>query len=456
MTCSARLRRLSTFRTAGALLLATPLAVMAQQAPRPTPGFVIPGEDPALVDRVVAVAGDSVIFLTDVQYEMLLLSGQQEFPTDSAGLRDAAAEVLESLVNLQLLLQEAARDSTLAPDPTLIESRVQEQIDAVQGQIGGAAQLQAALAADGMTMPEYRETLRTRIQRDLTRQLFLQRRLQSAAPVAITEQEMRELFDTQRASLQQRPEIFSLEQVLIRPSPPDSMWARARAEIDSLVLRILGGEDFEEVAREASDDPGSGANGGDLGWFRRGAMVPEFDAVAFRLNDGQMSAPFRSSYGWHVIRVDRRRPGEVKARHILVAPESGPDDLATARERALEISARWAAGARVADLARELDQDDRIPVQLQVSPSDLSGLPEGYAAALANVTEESEGTILPPFEVEVDGTKLALVRVVDVRAAGEFTFEDVEAQIRQRLQQQKSLERLWAGLRSRAYVDIRF
>jgi peptidyl-prolyl cis-trans isomerase SurA len=428
----------------------------AQQPTAPPLSIDIPGEPDELVDRVVAVAGDSLILLSQLSNEMLVLAAQGvEFPSDTQGMRDAARDVLESMVNLQLLLQEAQRDTTLALDDAEIDGRIQAQIGAVQQQLGGPAQLQAAIEADGMTMTEYRETLRTRIQQNLMRDLYLRRQFLDLPPVAITEEEMRDLYEAQRASLQERPEILALEQVVIPATPPDSMWDNARAELDSLVARIAAGEDFETVAQEASDDLGSGANGGDLGWFRRGAMVPEFDAVAFALPDAVVSEPFRSSFGWHVIRVDRRRPGEVKARHILVRPESGPDDLGDTLERAREIGDRLLAGEDAQDLADEYGHQDGIPVRLpRVSRDGIAEqLPPGYGAALADVTE---GEVIPPFELDFNGPFVAVVRVTEIREAGEFTFEDVEDQIRERLQEQKNLERIWQSLRDRAFVDIRF
>jgi peptidyl-prolyl cis-trans isomerase SurA len=429
---------------------------MEGQEPSAAPLTIeIPGEPADLVDRVVAVAGDSVILLSQVANEMILLAAQgAEFPSDPQGLRGAAAEVLESMVNVQLLLQEAARDTTLSLDPELIDGRVQAQVDAVQAQLGGLPQLQAAVESDGMTMAEYRETLRGRIQRDLMQQLFLQRQLQSAPTVALEEAEMRELYEAQRASLQERPEILSLEQVVIPVVPPDSMWAKAKTKIDSLALRVAAGEEFGDVALEGSDDPGTKANGGDLGWFRRGAMVPEFDQVAFSLPDNQVSEPFRSGFGWHIMRVDRQRPGEVKARHILVRPESGPDDTSSTIAKGLEIIARLEAGETMNDLAEEVGHDDRIPTQLpRVSRDALDQLPAGYAEALAEVTE---GEILPPFQVTLQGPYIAVMRVIEVREAGDFTFEDVRDQIRDRLSEQKNLARIWQRLRENAYVDIRF
>lgn len=74
-----------------------------------------------------------------------------------------------------------------------------------------------------------------------------------------------------------------------------------------VVVRLKGGEDFAKVAKELSKDPGSGAEGGDLGFFTQDRMVPEFAAAAFALKPGELSAPVKSQFGWHVIKLEERR-----------------------------------------------------------------------------------------------------------------------------------------------------
>ena len=89
--------------------------------------------------------------------------------------------------------------------------------------------------------------------------------------------------------------------------------ARSKELIDQLYQRLQAGEDFAELAREFSDDPGSAASGGDLGWVSPGDMVPAFDKTMAAAQPGQLSKPFESRFGWHILQVQERKQTDVGA-----------------------------------------------------------------------------------------------------------------------------------------------
>jgi peptidyl-prolyl cis-trans isomerase C len=78
-------------------------------------------------------------------------------------------------------------------------------------------------------------------------------------------------------------------------------------EAKAVAKRVKGGEDFAKVAGEVSKDPGSGKEGGDLGWFTKDRMVPEFSEAAFKMKPGEVSEPVKSQFGWHVIKLEETR-----------------------------------------------------------------------------------------------------------------------------------------------------
>jgi peptidyl-prolyl cis-trans isomerase SurA len=86
---------------------------------------------------------------------------------------------------------------------------------------------------------------------------------------------------------------------------------QAKELIDKLYERIVAGADFAELAKEFSDDPGSGAGGGDLGWVSPGDMVPEFESTMASTETGKYSQPIRSQFGWHILEVTERRKTDI-------------------------------------------------------------------------------------------------------------------------------------------------
>lgn len=128
----------------------------------------------------------------------------------------------------------------------------------------------------------------------------------------VGEEELKKHWEQNKA---QFPESVEARHILIRtpgsrvplrPGQKELSEEQAKAKIDELRARVTKGEDFGKVAQEASDDTQTGAQGGSLGSFPRGQMVPEFDKVAFSLKEGEVSQPVKTQFGWHLIQVQDR------------------------------------------------------------------------------------------------------------------------------------------------------
>jgi peptidyl-prolyl cis-trans isomerase SurA len=96
--------------------------------------------------------------------------------------------------------------------------------------------------------------------------------------------------------------------------------------------RILNGEDFHELARKYSEDPSAQYNAGEMGYVGRGSMVPPYEAMAFRIKVGEISQPFESQFGFHIMQLIDRRGNEYNSRHILISPVPSKEDLARAEK----------------------------------------------------------------------------------------------------------------------------
>jgi len=421
-----------------------PLGVDAQAVPARLDLY----GDSSVVDRVAAVVGDSTIMASEVeeQYRTLQYQGTPMEPR----------QILENLINDQLVLQAATQDSTIVGslDEQAIDQQVDERIRQVRAQFNTEAAFQSELAAAGLTIEQFRDETRQRIRSGRLAQLYMQRALREPPAVAVTEEEMRAFFQQQRGQLETRPEMYTMRQVWVEPTPSDSAWAVARVTADSIrTVLARDSADFDALARELSEDPGTASDGGDLGWFRRGLMVREFDRVAFSLPDGTVSLPVRTEFGFHLIKTERKRPGEVKARHILIRPDATAADLERARADAEEIAERARAGESILELAEELGSD-LVPPEIERPRSQLSALP--YPDAESLITGLEVGEVEGPIELDLQGrTVFAVVEVRDVTEAGDFTFEDLEDQLRAAVMERKRVQAIYDRLRNRSYVDVR-
>jgi peptidyl-prolyl cis-trans isomerase C len=126
--------------------------------------------------------------------------------------------------------------------------------------------------------------------------LLLDEYLTQEAKKAVTPEAMHKLYDDTVKSLTPEKEVHA-RHILV---PTED-------EAKAVAARVKGGEDFAKVAGEVSKDPGSGKEGGDLGWFTKDRMVPEFSEAAFKMKPGEVSDPVKSQFGWHVIKVEEVR-----------------------------------------------------------------------------------------------------------------------------------------------------
>lgn len=131
--------------------------------------------------------------------------------------------------------------------------------------------------------------------------LLVETLLNSETRTRVTEEEMRKIYDEQRSRITPEEEVRA-RHILVETED----------EAKALIAQIRGGGDFEAIAKEKSKDPGGARNGGDLGFFTKGQMVPEFAEAAFAMQAGQLSeAPVKSQFGWHIIKVEERRQRQI-------------------------------------------------------------------------------------------------------------------------------------------------
>lgn len=406
-----------------------------------------------LVDRVVAIVGDSVVLLSDILQEEQLQAQRGALPPEGTPQRDSLRRgILDQIVEVQIILQAAARDTLLEVE----EERVEETLNSVMAQVESSfpsrTELERALATQGMTMQSLREMRRGQIRQQQLVALYVQTNAGQGS-VEVTEDEMRAFFEAGRASLEQRPATVTFKQVLMRVLPSDSGRAVARSRAEGILERARAGEDFAELASAYSQDPGSAAAGGDLGWFRRGqGMAQEFEEATFALPEGAISEVVETEFGFHVILVERHRGAERRARHILIRPVTDYTDITRTRELAQDIAER----AQSEDFQTLIDQyhDAETPDSFTVATREVAQqLPPAYLAALSR---REAGEIVGPIEFAFrEQDHFAVILIVEVREAGDYTYEDLVESIRATLIEEKRVKALVESLRAKTYVEIK-
>jgi peptidyl-prolyl cis-trans isomerase SurA len=414
-----------------------------------------PQDTTFVVDRVVAVVGNRPVLASQVDEELFSRQSQGvKIPTDSQGLGQVRQQIVSSIIDEELLVQQAQRDTSIKVTDEEIASGVEEQVRKVRSNFTSEVEYAAELKKAGFQTPEeYRRWL-TDQQRRAAYQNRLIEKLRNDGklkPVAPTEKEMKEFFEEQKSTMGNRPATISFRQIVISPVASPAAKAKTKAQADSIVLELRRGADFATAARRFSQDPGSKDQGGSLNWFRRGVMVPEFERVAFSLKPGVVSDPVESPFGYHIIQVERVQPGEVQARHILLVPEIDSAHVRQARALADSVRNALVSGAPFDSLQR-LYHDRSAERQGENVP--VNKLPENYAKTIG---QAGAGTTLPVFTMPTAGGReqFVILQVTDRRPEGEIKYDDVRDRIRDQLGQQLAIRRYIDGLRRSTYVDIR-
>lgn len=285
------------------------------------------------VDKIVAVVGRNRIILQS-ELEQQQMQEQQQNPDMTV----EKCPLLQQMIFQKLLVEQAERDSIYVTEEE-VEGQLDNRIRYFEHLYGSKEKLEEAI---GKTIYQLKEDKRDDIKESMLAEKVRNNLIQN---LKITPGEVRTFFAKIPAdSLPFYPASIEVGQIIIDPPVSPELDSYAHTRIVEIRKEIMDGtKTFETAATFYSQDPGSRDNGGDLGSVSRGDMVPEFSDAAFKLQDGEVSQPVKTKFGYHIIQMVKRQGEQAHLRHILISPETTSSDIKKAIDKLDSVRAELVA-----------------------------------------------------------------------------------------------------------------
>ena len=329
------------------------------------------------VEGIVAVVGNKVILKSAVETQYL------QMRQSAVVGEEAKCQILDEMMFQKLLSHHAEVDSLIVTDDE-VDKAIEQRIDFFVNQIGSVQKLEVYF---GKSISELREEFQT-----LFREQILGQRMESkvTSEVKATPKDVLQFYNRiPEDSLPIFPEEIYLSQVVVFPKVDARERERVTNKLNGFKQRIQDGEDFAFLASLYSDDPGAAKQGGDLGFVKKGKLVPKFESVAFRLQEDELSDIVETKFGFHLIQMVKRRGEQFKIRHILIKPK-------------ISVQAINDAKSTLDSLVNLMDSDTLSFEQLAVKYSEDESKNNG--GVIVNPQTGSSSFVLKELDASVSST----------------------------------------------------
>ena len=281
---------------------------------------IITQAQPQVLDKVVAIVGKNPLLLSEVETSLLQKKEKKE-----VGENDRC-KVFEDMLFQKLLLAQADRDSIVVADNE-VEGELTRRIQYYVGMLGSEEKFEAFY---GKRISVFKDELRD----DVKDQILAQKMQQKiTGETKLTPNEVKMFYNT--LPIDSLPLVNSeleIGHIVRKPPVSDEAKTAVREQLGVYRQRVINGESMSVIAALYSEDPGSAKNGGRYESVMRGQMVPEFEAVAFRLKQGEVSEIFETSYGYHFMQLVARKGESVDVRHVLMSPKISQLEIIKAKD----------------------------------------------------------------------------------------------------------------------------
>lgn len=388
-----------------------------------------------LVDGIAAVIGDEIVLESDVEEQMNYGKQQGASTTDRC-------EFLENLINNKLLVYEAKRD-------TLIDNRsaaIKEGVNAKFNQLLGQFPDEKTMLAAYKFRNQYE--MKNAIEKIDTDQYYGQAKYQRITEKAdVTPNEVTDFFNLYKSQLPEIKDEVSLSQIVMNPKLTEAHKDELINKLKKIKADIVAGESFESQARIYSEDPGTAPNGGLMKNIFKGQMVKPFEAAALNLQEGEISDPIESEFGYHVIQLVKKSGKAYDARHILLMATPTEAEITTAKQKLDSIRGLiLAEKMSFKDAAFKFSDDKKTKFNAGVitggdgsSKIERESVPGVISYELAGL---NKGDITTAFDDEDERKRkvVKIIKVEDVIPSHQITLETDYDRIKQMALNKKKSE----------------
>lgn len=355
------------------------------------------------IDGVAVVIGKNIVLDSDIA------KFKQEVELRSEGkVKISDCEMLEELMQQKLMAHHAIVDSVTVSDPE-ITSRVDRSIQYFTQQYGSIEKVVKAYGFNDL------DDLKKELTTVQTENVLIEKEQQKVTEkVDVTPEEVRLYYVglKDKGELPQFPAEIELAQIVLKAVPTNEETERVIAKLLEIKKQVEDGSSFKMKAIINSDDPGVTSNGGQYTVTKESAFIKEFKEMAFTLDIGQVSKPFKSEFGYHIMQLHEIKGNTRIASHILMQPEVPEDKLKEIKEKAEKIIVDIREGKITFDeaVSKYSDDDTKKNGGLIVNPStgeskfDLTRMDPAF---YARVSDLKKGEMTDPFyDEERSGDKM--------------------------------------------------
>lgn len=402
-----------------------------------------------ILDRIMVVVGDKIILQSELESQYALYTSQLKLEImDSQEKMRIKKELLEQMINDKLILIQAEKDTLLEVKAEEVDQAIDAQIERIKEQFGSETAFLEELEKENLTLKELKRKYRPQIKSQLLMEKLISLKLSG---VSVSSKEVRDFYQVYKDSLPEQEEAVWLSHILFSIFPSEKTLDSLYKKAEMILNKAKSGEDFASLALIYSDDP-TKDRGGDLGFFKKGDLLPEFEKTALSLNPGETGIA-KTKLGYHIIKVEKKIDSLISARHILISARPSSEDSAEIWGKADSIYQLLQKGEDFASLAKKFSDDEeskKLGGELGWYP--LEQMDENLKRAISSLEKGEIGRpVLTDFGIHI-------VKILDKQEKRKLTkeldWDTIKDMAKRKKTNQKIVEWL-KNLREKTYVEVR-